>query len=262
MRIMMVGDIYAQPGRKAVCDLIPSLREEFQLDLVIANGENSAGGVGITVNVLEELLNSGIDFVTSGNHIWDKKDIFDFIDQSTCLIRPANYPAGTPGKGFGIIRALTGEAIGIINLAGRVFMPPVDCPFRSADAVLDILSNECKIILVDFHAEATSEKMALGWYLDGRVTCVAGTHTHVQTSDERVLPGGTAFISDIGMVGPHNSVLGVNKDTVINKFLSGLPVKFEVAKGPVVFCAIVIDVNTTTGKTNDIIRVQRYWEAK
>lgn len=256
MNIMMIGDICGQPGRRTAAHFITILKETYNLDLIIANGENSAGGVGITAKVFEELLKMDIDIITTGNHVWDKKEIFDFIDNENSLIRPANYPPGTPGKGYHIL-SIQNRKVGVINLSGRVFMPPMDCPFRAADHILSEIKDECDIIIVDFHAEATSEKLALGWYLDGKVSCVAGTHTHVQTADERILPQGTAYISDIGMVGTWNSILGVDKEPVLRKFLTGLPTRFNVATGSdAFFCAIIIQIDPDSNKINHIMRIQ------
>lgn len=257
INVMMIGDICGRPGRQTAAHFIPILKKEYNLNLIIANGENAAGGVGITAPVLDELLSQGIDFVTTGNHVWDKKEIFDFIDKRERIIRPANYPPGTPGKGYNIL-SVGNHKVGIINLAGRVFMPPIDCPFRTADDILQRIKSQCKIILIDFHAETTSEKMALGWYLDGSISCVVGTHTHIQTADERILPKGTAYISDLGMVGPWNSILGVDKEPVIQKFITGLPARFNVASGTTVFCAVIIRIDTDTGKVNSIARIQNY----
>lgn len=250
----MIGDIYGKAGRQAVRQYIPILKTKYQLDMVIANGENSAGGVGITKKVLDEISSAGVDVVTSGNHIWDKKEIFQFIDQEPYLIRPANYPPGTPGKGYCIFK-VNDKNIGVMNISGRTFMPDLDCPFRKADEILEVLTQECDMILLDFHAETTSEKMAMGWYLDGKVTCIVGTHTHIQTSDERILPAGTAYITDLGMVGPWNSVLGVDKDLVVKKFLTGLPVKFDIASGPHVFCGLVIMVDDQTNMVQKVKRI-------
>lgn len=256
MNIIMIGDICGQPGRRTAAHFIPILKEKYNLDIIIANGENSAGGVGITFKVFEELLKMDIDIITTGNHVWDKKEVFDFIDNENALIRPANYPPGTPGKGYHIL-SIQNRKVGVINLSGRVFMPPIDCPFRVADHILSEIKDVCDIIIVDFHAEATSEKLALGWYLDGKVSCVAGTHTHVQTADERILPQGTAYISDIGMVGAWNSILGVDKEPVLRKFLTGLPAKFNVATGSdTFFCAIIIKIDHDSNRINDIIRIQ------
>jgi len=258
MNIMMIGDICGRPGRYAAAQCIPLLKQEYHVDLIIANGENSAGGVGITSSVLEELLKMNIDMITTGNHVWDKKEILNFIDQDHPLIRPANYPPGTPGKGYHILQ-IKNRKIGIINLAGRTFMPPMDCPFRVADQILSEIKDICDIIIIDFHAEATSEKLALAWYLDGKVSCIAGTHTHIQTADERILPQGTAYISDLGMVGSWNSILGMDKEPVIKKFLTGLPAKFNVATDhDAIFCAIILQIDMDSNKVNHIIRIQKH----
>lgn len=257
MNIMMIGDICGRPGRNTAAHFISILKQEYKLDLIIANGENSAGGVGITAKVLEELSNMGIDIVTTGNHVWDKKEIFTFIDEENSLIRPANYPPDTPGKGY-YITTIKNRKVAVINLLGRVFMPPVDCPFRTVTKILDEITELCDIIIVDFHAEATSEKSALGWFLDGKVSCVAGTHTHIQTADERILPQGTAYISDLGMVGPMNSILGVDTEPVIKKFLTGLPAKFTVAAADhTLFCAVILELDDDSNQVQQIIRIQR-----
>jgi metallophosphoesterase (TIGR00282 family) len=257
MNIMFIGDICGRPGRHTAAHYIPLLRQQYNLDFVIANGENSAGGVGITQAVLAELFSMGIDVVTTGNHIWDKKEIYGFIDGTDRLLRPANYPPGTPGRGYTIVRAQE-YRIGVFNLAGRVFMPAVDCPFREADKIISMLEAECDAIFLDFHAETTSEKMAMGWHLDGRVACVVGTHTHIQTADERILPQGTAYITDLGMVGPWNSVLGVEKEAVIGKFLTGLPARFNLAEGENVFCGCIVTCDMATGRAIDIIRIRQH----
>lgn len=254
MNILIVGDICGKDGRLEAARLIPLLRKQHKIDMVIANGENSAGGVGITKKVLDELFAMQIDVITSGNHIWDKKEIFSFIDHEEYLIRPANYPPNTPGQGYCIFE-VNGKRVAVMNLLGRTFMPVVDCPFRQADAMIHELTPKSDYIILDFHAETTSEKMAMGWYLDGRVSCVVGTHTHIQTADERILPQGTGYITDLGMVGPWDSVLGVNKDLILKKFLTGLPVKFELAKGRKVFSAIVIHIDKCNGKVDHIIRI-------
>lgn len=258
MNIMLVGDICGKPGRTAAAHYIPQLRSKYELDLVIVNGENSAGGIGITQPIYEELLEMGAQVVTTGNHIWDKKEIFTFIDTSNFLLRPANYPPNTPGKGYTII-SVGQHKIGIINLSGRVFMPPVDCPFRISDEIISVLEKECDCIIVDFHAEATSEKSALGWYLDGRISCLVGTHTHVQTADEQILPQGTAYISDLGMVGPCHSILGMDKEPVIRKFITGLPARFNVASGKSIFCAVIVKIDTNSKKALSITRIQKYF---
>ncbi len=254
MNILIVGDICGKEGRAEAQKWIPILHDEYNIDMVIANGENSAGGVGITKKVLDELFSIQIDVVTSGNHIWDKKEIFSFIDSEDYLIRPANYPPDTPGKGYCVFEC-KGKKVGVINLLGRTFMPAMDCPFRKADEIIGAIQKDCDYIILDFHAETTSEKMAMGWYLDGRVSCVVGTHTHIQTADERILPQGTGYITDLGMVGPWDSILGVDKDLILKKFLTGLPVKFELAKGSKVFSAIIIHINECNCKVEKIFRI-------
>ncbi len=254
MNILMVGDVIGRPGRAAFARYTPKLRKEKGIDLVVVNGENAAGGKGLTEPVFDELLSGGADIVTSGNHIWDKKEVAAIIDREPYLVRPANYPEGTPGRGW-CVYPWRAKNIGVLNLAGRTFMPPLDCPFQKAEAALRAL-KDCDVILVDFHAEATSEKLALGWYLDGRVSAVAGTHTHIQTADERVLPGGTAYISDLGMVGPMNSVLGVRTDIILQKFTTGLPTRFDLADGPCVYSALFITIDEATGRAGPVERVQ------
>ncbi|MBR1553176.1 MAG: TIGR00282 family metallophosphoesterase [Schwartzia sp.] len=255
MRILMVGDVIGRPGRAAFAKYTPKLRREKKADLVVVNGENSADGRGITKKTLDELMLGGADVVTSGNHIWDKKETAQFIDDEPYLLRPANYPVGVPGKGA-CVYPLRGRNIGVMNLSGRAFMQDLDCPFQRAEDLLRELSGECGVLLLDFHAESTSEKMAMGWYLDGRVTAVVGTHTHVQTADERILPGGTAFISDLGMVGPWHSVIGFTKEPVLAKTTTGMPARFEVADGPAVYSAALIEIDDGTGKATGIERIQ------
>lgn len=255
MILMMIGDIVGRPGRTILREKLPLLRKEYEVDFVIANGENAAGGNGITQKIAQELFISGIDFLTMGNHIWDNKDVFNFIEEEARMVRPANYPSGTPGRGYQVIKIESGISIGIINISGRTFMNALDCPFRTVDAIIDKIKNSTSIVIVDFHAEATSEKIAMGWYLDGRATLVAGTHTHVQTADERILPNGTAYITDLGMTGPMNSILGIEKETVIKKFISQLPVRFEVAKGPSQINGIIVEIDEQTGKAQKIQRM-------
>ncbi len=254
MNILIIGDICGSPGRQATKKYIEKIKIEYGIDFVIANGENSAGGVGITKPVLDELYSLGIDVVTTGNHIWDKKDVFEFIEEEPYLVRPANYPQTSPGQGF-CIYDYQSIKIGIINISGRTFMPALDCPFQVVDTILAKIKTLCDIIIVDFHAEATSEKMAMGWYLDGKVSAVVGTHTHIQTADERILTKGTGYITDLGMVGPWNSILGVEKEIIINKFITALPTKFNLAKGPNVFSAVVLKVDETNGECVDICRI-------
>ena len=260
MRILFIGDIFGRPGRAIVKEKLPALAKEHSTDLIIANGENSAAGFGITPPLAEELFELGIDVITTGNHIWDKREIVDFFQMadgnahspSRRLIRPANYAPELPGHG--IYEGRKGKVgYAVINLQGRVFMAANDDPFRTADQLLKEV--QAKVIVVDMHAEATSEKISLGWYLDGRVTAVLGTHTHVPTADERVLPNGTAYITDVGMTGPYDGVIGVKKELVVNKFLNNMPVRFEAANGDVRLCAVVVDCDEVTGRARSIERI-------
>ncbi len=255
MKILFIGDIIGRPGRQAVEKLLPGLVEEHRVDFVIANGENAAAGFGLTPAVLDNLFALGINVVTSGNHLWDKKDILPRLKKEPRLLRPANYPPDVPGTSFGVYEDKKGRKVGVFNLLGRVFMPAVDCPFRIADQVIAELKKETDIIIVDMHAEATSEKIALGWYLDGRVSAVIGTHTHVMTADQRVLPKGTAYITDAGMTGGFDSVIGMEKEPIIEKFLTQLPTKFEVAEGDVRFNGVVVEVDEQRGKAKAIKRI-------
>lgn len=254
MRLLMIGDIVGRPGRKAVKETLSGLKKELNIDVVIANGENAAGGTGITYDTAKELWNSGVDVITMGNHVWDKKDVFSFIDKENRIVRPANYPKGTPGRGYGIF-SFADVKIGIINLSGNVYMPSLACPFETVSNIVENVSAITPNIFLDFHAEATSEKIAMGWYLDGKVTAVCGTHTHVQTADERILNKGTAYITDIGMTGPRDSVLGVNTNLVLEKFTTHMPVRFEVSNGLYQFNAVHIDFDETTGRANAIERI-------
>lgn len=253
--ILVIGDIVGRPGRAIIRDKLPLLKKKYKVNFVIANGENAAGGNGITEKITRELFISGIDFLTMGNHVWDNKDIYNFIDTENRIVRPANYPEA-PGKGYQIIEIEKGLMMGIINLSGRTFMLPLDCPFRTADKIIKKIESITKMIIVDFHAEATSEKIAMGWYLDGRVSLVAGTHTHVQTSDDKILTDGTAYITDIGMTGPSDSVLGMEKERVMNKFIYQTPVRFEVAKGPAELNGILVHIKKSTGKAVKIQRIR------
>jgi metallophosphoesterase (TIGR00282 family) len=254
MRILVVGDVFGNPGRKIVKELLPNLKRQHNIDLVIANGENSAGGMGITYSSAQELYTYGVDVITLGNHTWSKKDIFNFIDEDNKIIRPANYPSELPGAGSTVVH-LTHASVGIINVMGRVYMDPIDSPFTSVQKEIDKIKEKSDIIIVDFHAEATSEKIAMGWFLDGKVTAVFGSHTHVQTADERILPKGTAYITDIGMTGPMDSVIGVDKDIILKRFTKLLPEKFEVANGPVQFNAVIFDIDDKTKKAVGIERI-------
>ncbi len=256
MNVLFIGDIVAKPGREAVRALLKPLQEELAIDVTIANAENAAGGNGLTKDVAQELYDFGIDFLTMGNHVWDQRSIFNYIDNESRLIRPANYPVGAPGRGYGYIHKL-GRKIGVLNLSGRIFLPPLDDPFSGAIRCINIIRQETPIIIVDFHAEATSEKVALGWFLDGKVSAVLGTHTHIQTADARILEQNTAYITDVGMTGPMNSVLGVKKEVIINRFLTQLPVKFEIAGGPLQLNAVVLDIDEESGKAKSIRNIQR-----
>lgn len=257
MRILFIGDIMGKPGRAAVSSFLPELGKEFGFDCMIANAENAAGGRGLTRDAAQELFDAGIDFLTMGNHVWNQKEIFKFIDDERRLIRPANYPRGAPGKGYGIILK-NGMKIGVINLSGRVYLTPLDNPFTMAIQLVNTLAVETPIIIVDFHAEATSEKVAMGWLLDGKVSAVLGTHTHIQTADARILDQGTAYITDVGMTGPRDSVLGMKKEIIINGFLTQLPGKFEVADGIRQINAVVLDIDESNGKTKQILSIQRF----
>ena len=258
MRILFIGDIVGRAGRDVTRRFLDS--EQLDADLIVANAENAAGGVGLTREVADELFSYGIDLLTLGNHAFDKRDVLEFIDDEHRLVRPFNYPPGVPGRGFTVARARNGVPVGVINLMGRVFnILQLDCPFRTADRALAELREECRVILVDHHAEATSEKQALGYYLDGRVSAVVGTHTHVATADENILPGGTAYITDVGMVGAGCSVIGVRKELVIERFLTQLPVRFEVARGLASLSAVWLEIDSETGKALSIQRL-RYSE--
>jgi len=255
MKILFIGDIIARIGRRAVKTLLPSLISKYNIDFISANGENSAGGFGITEKTAIELFDMGVHVITTGNHVWDKKDIIPFISQQTRLIRALNYPPGVPGVGSTVYSIKNGLKVGVINLSGRVFMTAVDCPFRAVLPEIEKIKKETNIILVDFHAEATSEKRAMGYHLNGHVSAVVGTHTHVQTADECVLSGRTAYITDVGMTGPKDSVIGVNISQIINKFLTQMPTKYEVARGAVVLCGVVIDIDEVDGCARGITRI-------
>lgn len=243
MRVLFIGDIVGSPGRQIVRDRLADIVAQRQIELVIANGENSASGFGITPRLADELLEMGIDVLTGGNHSWDRKEILEYLPHQPRLLRPANFPDGAPGSGIYLGTTKTGVKYAVLNLQGRVFLTPIDDPFRKADAELAKLPPELAFVLVDLHAETTSEKLAMGWYLDGRVTAVVGTHTHVATADEHVLPQGTAFITDVGMTGPHGGVIGMDRDGIIKRFLDGLPARFEVATGDVQMNCVLIETD-------------------
>lgn len=253
MKVAFFGDVVGKPGRTALEDGIKVARSEGA-DFIIINGENASGGIGLTPENAEQLLDMGIDLITTGNHVWGKKEMVDKIVSMDKVIRPANYPPGVPGRGFAVIRS-NSFRLAVINLQGRVFMGGNDCPFRKADEIIESLSMDADAIIVDFHAEATSEKNALGIYLDGRAAAVLGTHTHIQTADERVLPNGTAYITDVGMCGPMDSVIGMESRTVIPRFLTGMPTKFEVGGGRAMVNAVMIDIDHSTGKSRSIERI-------
>lgn len=251
MRILMIGDIVGKPGRRAVKEFLPGLYTEYGLDLIIANGENAAGGLGITFNVAQELLDFGINIITTGNHIWAKKDIIPYLDSELPVIRPYNYPPGAPGRGYILFKNVL-----VVNLIGRVFMGEYDCPFRAIDSLLSSLKECPKVIVIDFHAEATSEKVAMGRYLDGRVSALIGTHTHIGTIDTCILPKGTAYVTDIGMVGPTFSVIGDNIDSVLHSFITKMPHRLSVGDGEAVFNAIMVEVDRSSGIATNIKRIQ------
>lgn len=256
MKVLFIGDIVGEPGRRVLSRLLYKVINQHTIDLVIANGENVAGGFGLTDATVDELYEMGISVITSGNHAWDKKEILDRMRRDSRLLRPANYPEGVPGRGGTVVESPAGERLGVLQVMGRVFMPTLECPFQTAKREVAGLKAQTRAIIVDMHAEATSEKMAMGHFLDGDVTAVVGTHTHVQTADEGILPKGTAYITDIGMTGPVNSVIGVKKEMVIDKFLTQMPRKFEVASGQAVLSAVVIELDGRTGKAVGIQRIR------
>jgi metallophosphoesterase (TIGR00282 family) len=256
LNLLFVGDIVGRPGRRTVKTVLPELVRAYKPEAIIANGENAAGGIGLTQDTAEELFGLGVTVLTTGNHVWRKKELYRFLEDDTRILRPANYPPGAPGKGATVIHLSNGIRLGVVNLIGRVFMSPLDCPFRVADSVITELEKKCDMIVVDFHAEATSEKIAMGWFLDGRVASIVGTHTHVQTADERILPAGTGYISDLGMTGPVDSVLGVRTDIIIDRFLTGLPKQFQIAQGPTELCGVVVTIDDGTGKAKAIKRIR------
>jgi metallophosphoesterase (TIGR00282 family) len=255
VRILFIGDIVGRPGRELVRRGLPALADTHHVDLVVANVENAAAGFGITREIGDQFLDWGLDVMTSGNHVWDKKEALDYIGAEPRLLRPANYPAGVPGSGRYVARSRDGRSVGVLNLMGRVFMLNIDDPFSVALREIEALRERTRIILVDFHAEATSEKIAMGWHLDGKVTAVIGTHTHVQTADERVLPRGTAYLTDVGMTGPHDSVIGVEVEAAMSRFLTALPSRFETASGNPRLNAVVIEADERTGLAVGIERL-------
>ena len=255
MLVLMIGDIVGKPGRQAVCELLPDLKQQYGFGLVVANAENAAGGFGLTANTAEELLSAGVDVLTSGNHIWAQKEIIPYLDGEMPILRPLNYPPGVPGKGYMVNR----QAM-VVSLMGRTFIGDIDCPFRAMDQLLSELKHKPPIIIVDFHAEATSEKVAMGRYLDGRVSAVLGTHTHVATVDTQLLPRGTAYVTDVGMTGPIDSVIGMEPETVIQRFLTGIPHRMSVARGKTMFNAVSVGVDKDSGQAISVDRIYREME--
>ncbi len=257
VRVLFLGDIVGKPGRQAVQNCLSFLRKKFAPDIVIANGENAAGGIGVTPEIAAQLLDGGIDVLTTGNHAWKEKKVYTYLDSEARILRPANYPPGAPGRGWAFypVRA---HRIAVVNLSGRVFMDLVDCPFRAIDAILEEARPGTPLVLVDFHAEATSEAQAFGWYVDGRCSAVVGTHTHVQTADARILPAGTAYITDVGMCGPLDSVIGMQAEQVIDRFRSQLPQRFEPARGRPVVCGVSVQIDADTGHARQIERFQAF----
>jgi metallophosphoesterase (TIGR00282 family) len=254
-RILFIGDIMGKPGRELLRRGLAAIVDAHDIDLVLANGENSAAGFGVTPDIAKTLFEYGVDAMTSGNHIWDKKEVLEYIAAEPRLLRPANFPAGVPGRGRGLYRSRGGQAVGVVNVMGRVFMAPLDDPFAVVVKEIEAVRAETRVVIVDMHAEATSEKVAMGWHLDGRATAVVGTHTHVQTADARVLPKGTAYITDVGMTGPHDSIIGIETEAALSKFVSGLPSKFEVATGNPRLNAVVITADPATGRASAIDRL-------
>jgi metallophosphoesterase (TIGR00282 family) len=257
MRVLLIGDIVGLPGCRAVAELLPGIIADYKIDSVIANAENAAGGFGLTQTLARELFACGVDLLTSGNHIWDKRNIVKYIDQDTRLLRPANFPEGTPGRGSALIASGGQALIGVLNLAGRVFMDSLDCPFRTAQREIALLREKTPVIIVDMHAEATAEKIAMGWFLDGSVSAVLGTHTHVQTADEKILPQGTAYITDAGMTGAADSVIGIRKEQALKRFLTQMPAHFAPAENDVQLHGVWIELDPASGKSLRIERVQR-----
>lgn len=260
MRILFLGDVVGKPGRRAIRSLLPRLIHREQLALVIANCENVASGAGVDLQGAQALLDAGVDVLTSGNHVWRRKEVIEFIDHDRRMVRPANFPPSVPGRGWTVAETADGTPVAVVNLIGRVFMDSVDCPFRTVEALLPDLRARARVIIVDMHGEATSEKVAMGWFLSGKVSAVLGSHTHVQTADERVLPGGTAYVTDVGMCGPTESVIGVKTELVLQRFLTHMPVKFEVAAGPVIVQGALVDIDPGSGRATGVRRFQQVGE--
>ncbi|GAB4410208.1 MAG: TIGR00282 family metallophosphoesterase [Bryobacter sp.] len=257
MNLLFIGDIYASPGRNAVANHLAELQATYGVQLTIANAENAAGGHGVTPAIADDLFGMGVDAITTGNHVWDKRELYEYLDRSHRIVRPGNYPEGLPGKGLTIVEARHGVSCAVLNLQGRAHMTPIDCPFRKADELLAQVPPEVKVRFVDFHAELTSEKVAMGWYLDGRVSGVVGTHTHVPTADTRILPGGTAYQTDCGMTGPYEGVIGADRELVLKRFTTGLPIRLEAAKRGAELHAVLLVIEDSTGRCTSIERVVR-----
>jgi 2',3'-cyclic-nucleotide 2'-phosphodiesterase len=260
MKVLMIGDIVGRPGRQIVKEALLPLREERGIDFVVANCENAAAGAGVTPGIADELFQAGVDVLSSGNHVWRRKEARELLKLDPRVIRPANYPAGVPGAGSTVALSVSGLKVGVLNIMGRVFMDPLDCPFRTAERELERLRMVTPIVIVDMHAEATSEKVAIGWFLDGKVSCVFGTHTHIPTADERILPKGTGYLTDVGMTGPYDSVIGRKVDQILERFLTSIPIHSDVAEGNVRMHALLVEVETDTGKTLTIERITRKLE--
>jgi 2',3'-cyclic-nucleotide 2'-phosphodiesterase len=256
MKVLFIGDIVGKVGRITTKALLPTIVNRYKVDLIIANGENAAGGFGLTDKIVSEILTFGVHVITTGNHVWDKKEFVTQISKEDKVLRPLNYPPGVPGFGSIIYPLKNGSKVAVINISGRVFMSNIDCPFRTAEDEVEKVSKITKTIIIDFHAEATSEKIAFGYFMDGKVSAVIGTHTHVQTADEKIFPGGTAYITDVGMTGPENSIIGIDKEQIIQRFLTNIPIRLEPAKGEGIFSAVVFDIDEKTGKSTAIQRLQ------
>jgi metallophosphoesterase (TIGR00282 family) len=255
LNILFIADIVGRPGRWAVSQLLPDLKRTHQIDFTLANVENAAGGFGLTKEIAKKIHTYGVDCLTSGNHIWDRKDIYPYLDEDPRILRPANYPPDAPGRGTAVFQTATGEKVGVLNIQGRVYIKEIDCPFKVADREIERLKEETSLVVVDMHAEATSEKIALGWHLGGKVSAVLGSHTHVQTADETILPGGTAYITDVGMTGSHDSVIGFNKEDALARFLLQIPRRFTLGKGDIRFCGALVTVDPQTGRAEAIQRI-------
>ena len=255
MLLLIVGDVHGRPGRRILKERLPRLRARYDARFIIANGENAAGGAGLSREVADEIFAAGVDVITGGNHIWQHRDAYELLDAEARIVRPLNSPPGVPGHGTTVATSKDGVPVAVLTLQGRVFMPEVDDPFRTVRAEIEGVRERARVIVLDFHAEATSEKIAMGWYLDGKISALIGTHTHVQTADERILPQGTAYISDVGMTGPRDGVIGMDRERILERFLTALPVRFEVASGPAQLNAVAVDVDEETGKARRIERI-------